>query len=52
MIITFIFLFTALGYFVYKSKNDLILLEQENIESKHAEVEDDDLCKELEDLFI
>ena len=54
MILTFIFLFTALGYFIYKSKNELILLEQENIESKHTKVndDDDDLFKELEDLFI
>ena len=53
MILTFTFLFAALGYFAYKSKDEIILLEQENKESKNIDLEEDDsLFKELEDLFI
>ena len=53
MILTFTFLFAALGYLFYKSKDEIILLEKENTESKNIEFEEDDsLYKELEDLFI
>ena len=47
MIVPFMLFFSAIFYFVYKSKDEVVLLEKKNIDSK-----DDDLFKELEDLFI
>ena len=53
MILTFTFLFAALGYFFYKSKDEIMLLEQENAELKNIELEENErLFKELDDLFI
>ena len=53
MILTFTFLFAALGYLFYKSKDEIILLEKENTVSKNIEFEEEgSLYKELEDLFI
>tara|TARA_B100000424_G_scaffold252846_1_gene229500 strand:- start:64 stop:225 length:162 start_codon:yes stop_codon:yes gene_type:complete len=53
MILTFSILFAALGYFFYKSKDEIILTEEVSIDSNDINIKDeDDLFKELEDLFI
>ena len=52
MIIPFTLLFGALGYLYYKSKKEVVLLETDSLESTNEQVEDDDLYKDLEDLFI
>ena len=52
MIITFSLLFFALGYFYYKSKDEIILIEKEYLDSKLDINDEDDLFRELEDLFI
>ena len=52
MIIPFTLLFGALGYLYYKSKDELTLIETESLEPTNAQVEEEDLYKDLEDLFI
>ena len=52
MIIPFTLLFGALGYLYYRSKDEVTLLERENIDSKNEQIKEDDLYKDLEDLFI
>ena len=52
MIIPFTLLFGALGYLYYRSKDEVTLIEIENIDSKNEQTKEDDLYKDLEDLFI
>ena len=53
MVLTFTLLFTALGYLVYKSKDEVILIDEEDLNTKNSKIkDDDDLFDELEDLFI
>ncbi len=52
MIIPFTLLLGAVGYLYYKSKDELSLVECDQLETSNEEKEDDDLYKDLEDLFI
>ena len=52
MIIPFTILFGAIGYLYYKSKDEVSLVEVEKLDSPNAQIEQDDLYKDLEDLFI
>jgi len=52
MIIPFTLLLGAIGYLYYKSKDEVSLVEEENIDSPSNQLDQDDLYKELEDLFI
>ena len=49
MILPTTLLFGALGYLFYTSKKELSLDHQDSIENQ---IENDDLYKDLEDLFI
>ena len=52
MIIPFTLLFGALGYLYYKSKDEVSLVEEDKMSTATNQIEEDDLYKELEDLFI
>ena len=52
MIIPFTFLLGVVGYLFYKSKDELSLLETDQLAEGKAEKQEDDLYKDLEDLFI
>ena len=52
MIIPFTLLFGAIGYLYYKSKDEVSLIEVEKIDTPSDQTDQDDLYKELEDLFI
>ena len=49
MIILFTLLFGAIGYYYYMSKDEVSLVQFDDPEKQR---EDDDLYKDLEDLFI
>ena len=51
MLIPFTLLFGALGFLYYKSKGEVNLIDN-NITSHDDQSENDDLYKDLEDLFI
>ena len=52
MIIPFIILFGAVGYFYYNSKEEVTLIEGNQLDKTNEKIEDDDLFNNLEDLFI
>ncbi len=52
MIIPFAFLFLAAGYLCYKSKNNVSLVEVDHLKTSNEQIEEDDLYRDLEDLFI
>ena len=52
MIIPFTLLFGAIGYLYYKSKDEVSLVEVEKKDSPSNQLDQDDLYKDLEDLFI
>ncbi len=52
MIIPFTLLFGAIGYLYYKSKEEVSLVEVEKLDSPRDQIDQDDLYKDLEDLFI
>ena len=52
MVIPFTLLFGALGYLYYKSKDEVTLVEEDQLDSPPEQLEEDDLYKDLEDLFI
>ena len=52
MIIPFTLLIGAVGYLYYKSKDELSLFEGDELDSASENLEQDDLYKDLEDLFI
>ena len=51
MIISLTLLFGALGYFYYKSKDEVPLVEDDLLDMHNEQIEDN-LYKDLEDLFI
>ena len=52
MIIPFTLLFGAIGYLYYKSKDEVSIVNEENLDSSNDQIDQDDLYKDLEDLFI
>ena len=52
MIIPFTLLIGAIGYLYYKSKDEVSLIEVENLDSSNDQKDQDDLYKDVEDLFI
>ena len=52
MIIPFTLLIGAIGYLYYKSKDEVSLIEVEKPDSSNIQKDQDDLYKDLEDLFI
>tara|TARA_B100000941_G_C27982179_1_gene291592 strand:+ start:289 stop:447 length:159 start_codon:yes stop_codon:yes gene_type:complete len=52
MIIPVTILFGALGYLYYKSKDEVTLIENDYSDKTYEHNEEDDLYKDLEDLFI
>ena len=52
MIIPFTIFFGAVGYLYYKSKKEVSLIELDQFDASNEQIEDDDLYKDLEDLFI
>ena len=52
MIIPFTLLFGALGYLYYNSKEEVSILEIKKSECPSDQKDQDDLYKDLEDLFI
>ena len=52
MIIPFTLLFGAIGYLYYKSNDEVSLVEVEKLDSPGNQLDQDDLYKDLEDLFI
>ena len=52
MILPFTFLLGALGYLYYKSKDEVTLVDKNTIDSQNEQFDDDDLYRDLKDLFI
>ena len=52
MIIPFAFLFGAVGYLYYKSKSEVSLVKSDQLDKSREQIEEDDLYKDFEDLFI
>ena len=52
MIIPFTLLFGAIGYLYYKSKDEVSLVEEEKLNFPNNQLNQDDLYKDLGDLFI
>ena len=52
MIIPITIFFGAVGYLYYKSKDEVTLIEVDQLDSSEEKIADDDLYKDLEDLFI
>ena len=52
MIIPFTLLLGAVGYFYYKSKEEVTLIENNQLDKTNKQIEGDDLYSDLEDLFI
>ena len=52
MIIPFTLFFGAIGYLYYKSKDEVSLVDRKQLDTAREEIEEDDLYKDLEDLFI
>ena len=52
MIILFTLLSGAMGYLYYKSNDVVSLIEGEKFDAQSDQIEEDDLYKNLEDLFI
>ena len=52
MIIPITLLFGAVGYLYYKSKEELSLVEGDQVNTTNKQIEKDDLYNDLEDLFI
>ena len=52
MIIPFTILLGAVGYVFYKSKEEVSLIEDNQLDAPNKKIEDDDLYKDLRDLFI
>ena len=51
MILPVIILFGAVGYFYYNSKEEVSLVEGNQLAENKEKIEDDDLFNNLEDLF-
>ena len=52
MIIPFTILLGALGYLCYKSKEEMTFVKDDKLDIANEKFQEDDLYKDLEDLFI
>ena len=52
MVIPFTLFLGAIGFLYYKSKDEISLVESEPLKKTKENIEEDDLYKDLEDLFI
>ena len=52
MIVPITILLGAVGYLYYKSKDEVTLVDVDQLDPSEENREDDDLYKDLEDLFI
>ncbi len=52
MVIPITILLGAVGYLYYKSKDEVTLVEIDQLDSSKEKIADDELYKDLEDLFI
>ena len=52
MIIPFTILLGAVGYLYYKSKEEISLVDGDKLDSQKDHIDEDDLYRDLEDLFI
>ena len=52
MIVPITILLGAVGYLYYKCKDEVTLTELDPLDSSKEKIADDDLYKDLEDLFI
>ena len=52
MIITYAFLFGLVGYLFYKSKDEVIVVNNKTLNSSNEIEEDETLQKDLKDLFL
>ena len=52
MIIPFTILLGAVGYFYYQSKDEVFLIKDNQLDKQNEKIEDEDLYRDLEDLFI
>ena len=52
MIIPITILLGAVGYLYYNSKDEVKLIEEDQLDYPKRKIEEDDLYKDLEDLFI
>ena len=52
MIIPIAIFFGAVGYLCYKPKDEVSLIEAKKLDTQFKNTEEDDLYKDLEDLFI
>ena len=53
MVLPFSILFGLLGYLVYRSKDEVTLIEKETIVSTNEQIrENDNIYNDLDDLFI
>ena len=52
MLVLLTFFFSALGYFYFKSRLEATFVEGDQLDMPKEKSEDDDLYKDLEDLFI
>ena len=52
MIIPITIVLGAVGYLYYKSKDEVTLIEVDQFDSSKEKIDNDDLYKDLEDLFI
>ncbi len=52
MVISLTLVLGAVGYLYYKSKDEVFLYKDDQSNATNEKIEDDDLYKDLEDLFI
>ena len=52
MILFFTLLFGVVTYLFYNSKDEVSLVEGDQLDKQNERIEDDNLYKDLEDLFI
>ena len=52
MIIPLTLLLGAVGFLYYKSKEEVLLIDGDPLDNINDEIEDNDLYKDVEDLFI
>ena len=52
MILPIAILLGTVGYLYYKSKDEVTLIEVDQLDSSKEKISDDDSYKDLEDLFI
>ena len=52
MVIPITIFFGVLGYLYYQSKEEVSIIKADQLDSSNETIADDDLYKDLEDLFI